>query len=77
METAREMVPETAPISLGDSVKEWGIEEKIKNNLSDMNIDKFFPVQRNVIPSVMRDNARDYLAPRDMCIPHPQAAGRH
>ena len=67
---------ETTPISLEESAIEWAIEDKIKDNLQRMKIDQFFPVQRSVIPSVIRDNAAEHLIPRDMCISAPTGSGK-
>ena len=41
-----------------------------------MGVSKFFPVQRAVIPAVIRDNVAPFLLPRDVCVSAPTGSGK-
>jgi ATP-dependent RNA helicase DDX51/DBP6 len=70
------MKSETSSLSLTEAVLEWGLHDTIRANLEAMKVDQFFPVQRTVVPSIIRDNSAPFLLPRDMCISAPTGSGK-
>ena len=76
MNGAEPLAPNAPPMSVAESVEAWGLHESLKENLQSMEVRDFFPVQRAVIPAVIRDNAASFLLPRDMCISAPTGSGK-
>ena len=64
------------PMSVTDAMKNWGLDEDLAKNLMEDGIDGFFPVQRAVIPHLLRSNVRTCVFPRDMCVSAPTGSGK-
>ena len=64
------------PMSVSDAMKIWGLDEELAKNLMEDGIDGFFPVQRAVIPHLLRSNVRTCVFPRDMCVSAPTGSGK-
>jgi ATP-dependent RNA helicase DDX51/DBP6 len=65
-----------APMSVSEAVHSWGLDEHFAQNLLADGIDGFFPVQRAVIPPLLRNCARSCVFPRDMCVSAPTGSGK-
>ena len=52
IDNQRIIAPETAPISLADSVQDWGLHMELRKNLEKMKVEQFFGAEE-VIPSVV------------------------
>ena len=63
-------------MTVSDSQKLWDLDNFIVKNLIEDGIDNFFPVQRMVIPQLLRNNERLCVQPRDMCISAPTGSGK-
>ena len=68
--------PVAPPMSVEESIKEWGLSKTLSQNLVDMDVSSFFPVQRCAIPTILKYNVADFLVPRDMCISAPTGSGK-
>ena len=64
------------PMTVAESIESWGLNGLIAENLIEDGIDHFFPVQRMVIPQLLRNNSRLCVQPRDMCISAPTGSGK-
>ena len=64
------------PVTVEESLECWELDETIAKNLMEDGIDNFFPVQRMVIPQLLRNNARLCVQPRDMCVSAPTGSGK-
>jgi ATP-dependent RNA helicase DDX51/DBP6 len=64
------------PMTVTQSLDSWLLDNLIADNLSEDGIDSFFPVQRLVIPQLLRNNARLCVQPRDMCVSAPTGSGK-
>ena len=64
------------PMTVFDSQKSWELDDLIVKNLIEDGIDNFFPVQRMVIPQLLRNNGRLCVQPRDMCVSAPTGSGK-
>jgi ATP-dependent RNA helicase DDX51/DBP6 len=64
-----------------DSIIEWGLSPLVAANLLDSSdgnepITSFFPVQQDVIPILLRQNAHRCIQPRDLCVSAPTGSGK-
>lgn len=66
----------TDPMTVTQSLDSWLLDNLIADNLIEDGIDSFFPVQRLVIPQLLRNNARLCVQPRDMCVSAPTGSGK-
>jgi ATP-dependent RNA helicase DDX51/DBP6 len=64
------------PMTVTQSLDSWLLDDLIADNLIEDGIDSFFPVQRLVIPQLLRNNARLCVQPRDMCVSAPTGSGK-
>jgi ATP-dependent RNA helicase DDX51/DBP6 len=64
------------PVSVQESVKEWGVDPKLAETLIDDGINTFFPVQTAVLPLLLNSAKRPYLQPRDICVSAPTGSGK-
>jgi ATP-dependent RNA helicase DDX51/DBP6 len=64
------------PMTVTQSLDSWLLDNLIADNLIEDGIDSFFPVQRLVIPQLLRNNARLCVQPRDMCVSAPTGSGK-
>ena len=64
------------PMSVSQAIRSWGLDEHFAHNLLADGIDGFFPVQRAVIPPLLRTCARPCVFPRDMCVSAPTGSGK-
>ena len=63
-------------MTVKDSLESWELDSLIAKNLQEDGIDSFFPVQRLVIPQLLRNNSRLCVQPRDMCVSAPTGSGK-
>jgi len=63
-------------ISVDAATKDWGINETLANVLKLDNIEFFTPVQRILIPKLLRINSRSGVVPRDVCVSAPTGSGK-
>ena len=63
-------------MTVSESKESWELDSLIAQNLIEDGIDHFFPVQRMVIPQLLRNNARLCVQPRDMCVSAPTGSGK-
>ena len=76
MDTQEPIAPAPPPMSIVESLKQWEVSQILIDNLQSMGITDFFPVQRSVIPSVIRSHSIPYVQPRDMCVSAPTGSGK-
>lgn len=68
-------------MNVKDSVRAWGLSPLVAANLMDSSdgnqpITEFFPVQQDVIPILLRQNAHRCIQPRDLCVSAPTGSGK-
>lgn len=66
----------TTRTNVAESVKSWGINEQLANNLIEDGVDTFYPVQHDVVPMLLRYNARGCIQTRDICVSAPTGSGK-
>jgi ATP-dependent RNA helicase DDX51/DBP6 len=76
MDAQEPIAPAPPPMSVDESLKHWQVSQILIDNLSAMGITDFFPVQRSVIPSVIRSHRIPYMQPRDICVSAPTGSGK-
>lgn len=64
------------PMSVAESISDWELNSLLADNLIEDGVEFFFPVQRIVIPQLLRNNSRLCVQPRDMCISAPTGSGK-
>ena len=63
-------------ISVQAATNEWNIHENLVNVLKSDNIEYFTPVQRILIPKLLRINTKNGVIPRDFCVSAPTGSGK-
>jgi superfamily II DNA/RNA helicase len=63
-------------ISVTAAKDEWNINETIVNVLKCDNIEYFTPVQRILIPKLLKINTKNGVMPRDFCVSAPTGSGK-
>ena len=63
-------------MTVADSVNAWKIHPVLAKNLEREGITEFFPVQRVVVPQMLRNNSRLCVFPRDICASAPTGSGK-
>eukprot|EP01041_Mallomonas_annulata_P012282 gene12282-25833_t len=63
-------------ISVVDSINKWGLHDILADNLIKDGINSFFPVQRLVLPKLLRSVSSPYIYPRDICVSAPTGSGK-
>jgi len=76
MDSTEPIAPAPPPVSVAESMKQWGVSPVLIENLTSMGITGFFPVQRSVIPSVIKSHSLQYMQPRDLCVSAPTGSGK-
>ena len=76
MDSTEPIAPAPPPVSVEESMQQWGVSPVLIENLVFMGITSFFPVQRSVIPSVIRSHSLQYMQPRDLCVSAPTGSGK-
>ena len=64
------------PMSVPESIIDWELNSLLADNLIEDGVESFFPVQRIVIPQLLRNNSRLCVQPRDMCVSAPTGSGK-
>ena len=64
------------PMSVAESISDWELNSLLADNLIEDGVELFFPVQRIVIPQLLRNNSRLCVQPRDMCVSAPTGSGK-
>jgi ATP-dependent RNA helicase DDX51/DBP6 len=54
----------------------WELHEVIVKNLLDNNVTKLFPVQKAVIPHILRNNINGFVFTNDICVSAPTGSGK-
>lgn len=62
--------------SLQQMSTNWNVDSDITRNLGNMGVSDYFPVQKMVIPLIMRLNSKDCLITRDICVSAPTGSGK-
>lgn len=55
---------------------EWSINSQLIENLTQKNFENFFPVQNEVIPILLKQNAYPCVYPQDICVSAPTGSGK-
>ena len=63
-------------MSVSESISDWELNSLLADNLIEDGVEFFFPVQRVVIPQLLRNNSRLCVQPRDMCVSAPTGSGK-
>lgn len=58
------------------SIGAWNVNSIVANNLLKSGVSSFFPVQQDVIPLLLRNNAQLCITPRDICVSAPTGSGK-
>lgn len=64
------------PMSVPESIICWDLNSLLADNLIEDCVENFFPVQRIVIPQLLRNNSRLCVQPRDICVSAPTGSGK-
>ncbi|RYH21242.1 DEAD/DEAH box helicase [archaeon] len=62
--------------NLVDLASEWELNANLTTTLVLKGFDDFFPVQKLVIPQLLRQNRRTCLHPQDICVSAPTGSGK-
>lgn len=76
LEAADIIAPSTQKIILHDAVEKWNIDKNLEDRLSLCGIADFFPIQTAVIPVLLRQNAKECIRKRDICVAAPTGSGK-
>lgn len=63
-------------MKLSDAVDQWTLNEVLANNLVKEGVQSFFPIQKEVIPVLLRQNSFKCVQPRDICVSAPTGSGK-
>lgn len=63
-------------MEVSSAVSEWCLNEILAKNLHDAGITSFFPVQVDVVPTLLKQNSKQCIEPQDICVSAPTGSGK-
>ena len=59
-----------------EAIHTWSLNESLAKNLLSSGVESFFPVQVDVIPKLLQQNANQCIEPQDICVSAPTGSGK-
>lgn len=63
-------------MNVDEAVRAWSLNESLAKNLVSTGVESFFPVQVDVIPKLLQQNANQCIEPQDICVSAPTGSGK-
>jgi len=63
-------------MNVTEAIRAWSLNENLAKNLASTGVESFFPVQVDVIPKLLQQNANQCIEPQDICVSAPTGSGK-